>query len=48
MPAIFGTDYRNWVPAVAGKAGFPYFRLYSPKQAFMDRTWILLDIEKAN
>jgi hypothetical protein len=39
---------KNWVPTVAGKAWFPYFRFYSPKKAFMDRTWILPDIEKAN
>jgi hypothetical protein len=38
---------RNWIPTVAGKAWFPYFRLYSPKRAFLDRTWILPDIEKA-
>jgi hypothetical protein len=36
----------NWIPTVPGKAWFPYFRLYSPKQAFMDRSWVLPDIEK--
>ena len=36
----------NWIPTVPGKAWFPYFRLYSPKKAFMDRSWILPDIEK--
>ena len=35
-------------PTEAGRAWFPYFRLYSPKQAFLDRTWVLPDIEKAN
>jgi hypothetical protein len=25
----------------------PYFRLYSPKQAFLDKSWVLPDIEKA-
>ena len=25
-----------------------WFRLYSPKQAFLDRTWVLPDIKKAN
>lgn len=29
---------RNWIPTVPGKAWFPYFRLYSPKKAFLDRT----------
>lgn len=38
---------KNWIPTVKGKAWFPYFRLYSPKQAFLDRSWVLPDIEKA-
>jgi hypothetical protein len=37
---------KNWIPTVAAKAWFPYFRLYSPKKAFLDRTWVLPDIEK--
>ncbi len=37
----------NWIATVKGKAWFPYFRLYSPKQAFLDRSWVLPDIEKA-
>ena len=37
----------NWIPTVAGKAWFPYFRLYSPGKPFMDKTWVLPDIEKA-
>ena len=41
-----GDKAKNWIPTVAGKAWFPYFRLYSPKKAFLDRTWILPDIEK--
>ncbi|MCJ7537738.1 MAG: DUF1254 domain-containing protein [Anaerolineales bacterium] len=36
----------NWIPTVVGKAWFPYFRLYSPQQAFLDKSWILPDIEK--
>ena len=42
-----GDKAKNWIPTVSGKAWFPYFRLYSPKKAFLDRTWILPDIEKA-
>jgi hypothetical protein len=42
-----GEKAKNWVPTVKGKAWFPYFRFYSPKKAFLDRTWILPDIEKA-
>lgn len=38
---------KNWIPTVPGKAWFPYFRLYSPKKAFLDRSWVLPDIEKA-
>ncbi|MGD8659674.1 MAG: DUF1254 domain-containing protein [Desulfobacterales bacterium] len=38
---------KNWIPTVPGKAWFPYFRLYSPKKAFLDRTWVLPDIKKA-
>jgi len=43
-----GDKAKNWIPTESGRAWFPYFRLYSPKQAFLDRTWILPDIEKAN
>ena len=42
-----GDKAKNWIPTVSGKAWFPYFRLYSPKKAFLDRTWVLPDIEKA-
>ena len=42
-----GDKVKNWIPTVEGKAWFPYFRFYSPKQAFLDRTWVLPDIEKA-
>ena len=43
-----GDKSKNWIPTEAGRAWFPYFRLYSPKEPFLDRTWILPDIEKAN
>ena len=43
-----GEKAKNWIPTVSSKAWFPYFRLYSPKKAFIDRTWILPNIEKAN
>ena len=42
-----GDKANNWIQTMPGKAWFPYFRLYSPKQAFLDRSWILPDIEKA-
>jgi len=36
----------NWVQTNPDSAWFPYFRLYSPEQAFLDQTWVLPDIEK--
>ncbi len=42
-----GDKAKNWIQTMAGKAWFPYFRLYSPTQAFLNRTWVLPDIEKA-
>jgi hypothetical protein len=38
----------NWVQTMPDKAWFPYFRLYSPTQPFLDQTWVLPDIEKAD
>ena len=43
-----GGKAKNWIPTEPGRAWFPYFRLYSPKQAFLDRAWVLPDIQKAN
>jgi len=36
----------NWIPTVPGKAWFPYFRFYSPTEAYFDRSWVLPDIDK--
>ena len=41
-----GDKAKNWIQTVSGKAWFPYFRLYSPEQAFLDRDWVLPDIER--
>ncbi|MCK5483418.1 MAG: DUF1254 domain-containing protein, partial [Gemmatimonadetes bacterium] len=35
----------NWVQTMPDKAWFPYFRLYSPTQPFLDQTWVLPNIE---
>ena len=35
---------KNWIPTLAGKAWFPYFRLYGPTEAHFDRSWILPNI----
>ena len=37
----------NWVQTMPDKAWFPYFRLYSPTQPFLDQSWILPDIKKS-
>lgn len=42
-----GDKAKNWIPTEPGRAWFPYFRLYSPTQAFLDQSWVLPDIEKA-
>ena len=42
-----GNKAKNWIPTEKGRAWFPYFRLYSPKKAFLDQTWVLPDIQKA-
>ena len=42
-----GEKANNWIQTMPGKAWFPYFRLYLPKQAFLDKSWVLPDIEKA-
>lgn len=41
-----GDKAKNWIPTEAGRGWFPYFRLYSPQQAFLDRSWVLPNIEK--
>ena len=42
-----GDKAKNWIETVAGKGWFPYFRFYSPAKPFLDKTWILPDIQKA-
>ena len=39
-------NYPNWIPTVAGRAWFAYFRFYSPTDAYFNRSWVLPDIEK--
>jgi hypothetical protein len=41
-----GDKAKNWIQTVPGKGWFTYFRLYSPEKAFLDKTWILPDIDK--
>jgi hypothetical protein len=36
----------NWIPTLAGKGWFPYFRFYGPDEALFQKTWKLPDIDK--
>jgi hypothetical protein len=36
----------NWIPTVAGKGWFPFFRFYGPDKALFDKSWKLPDIER--
>jgi hypothetical protein len=36
---------QNWIPTVADKDWFAYFRFYGPTEAYFDRSWALPDIE---
>jgi hypothetical protein len=37
---------KNWIPTIKGENWFAYFRFYGPERAYIDRTWVLPDIEK--
>ena len=37
---------KNWIPTVPGQAWFTWFRLYAPLEPYIERTWLLPDIEK--
>ena len=36
----------NWIPTVAGKSWFAYFRLYEPTETYFDKSWPLGDFER--
>jgi hypothetical protein len=36
----------NWIPTVAGKSWFAYFRLYEPTETYFDKCWPLGDFER--
>jgi Uncharacterized conserved protein len=36
----------NWIPTVAGRNWFAYFRFYNPTEAYFDRSWPLPDFEQ--
>jgi hypothetical protein len=35
----------NWIPTVAGRSWFAYFRLYEPTESYFDQSWPLGDFE---
>jgi hypothetical protein len=37
---------KNWIPTVAGRSWFAYFRFYRPTAAYFDRSWPLGDFEE--
>jgi hypothetical protein len=36
----------NWIPTVAGKGWFAFFRFYDPDEPLLEKTWKLPDIER--
>jgi hypothetical protein len=36
----------NWIPTVAGKNWFAYFRFYEPTETYFDKSWPLGDFER--
>jgi hypothetical protein len=38
----------NWIYTPAGQAWFPWFRVYGPETAIMDKSWKLPDLERIN
>jgi hypothetical protein len=36
----------NWIKSIPGRAWFPYFRFYGPKQPYFDQSWKLPQIEE--
>ena len=38
----------NYRAALSGKGWFTLFRLYRPKKAFFDKSWIPEDVKKLN
>ena len=38
----------NWLYTPAGQKWFPWFRVYGPEQAILDKSWKLPDIVKVN
>jgi hypothetical protein len=37
---------KNWIPTVAGRNWFAYFRFYQPTEPYFDRSWPLTDFQQ--
>ncbi len=38
-PKMPAGQKKNWIETVPGKAWFPIFRFYGPREPFCDQTW---------
>jgi hypothetical protein len=45
-PKALAGQESNWIYTPAGQAWFPWFRVYGPEKAIMDRSWKLPDLER--
>lgn len=36
----------NWIPSVAGKSWFAYFRFYQPTESYFNKSWPLGDLRE--
>jgi hypothetical protein len=43
-PQALAGKEQNWIRTLPGRGWFPYLRLYSPTEAFFDKTWMPDDI----
>jgi hypothetical protein len=39
---------KNWVPTNPDKGFFLVFRFYGPTEGYIDKTWVLNDLEKVS
>jgi hypothetical protein len=39
---------KNWVQTIPGQGWWVYLRFYAPTNAYIDKSWAMLDFEKVN
>jgi hypothetical protein len=44
-PKVPKSKEKNWVPTKSGKGFFLVFRFYGPTEGYIDKTWVLNDLE---